>query len=623
MASTTFTGGTVIASTWLNDVDDFVYGVKSSGAIGDGTTSDQTALVNAVAVALLTGASLYWPVGTFVSTANIPNLHSVKHVGPGIIKRGSSLFYVQPKNTQPNTIYITTTGSTTNDGLSASEGISTFQAAFDALGNYGPVLDGAWTIQAAAGTYTINAGSHNYYLPSRYRVIIKGANVGGHPNVPTTIIDGGGLLANYLHGLNFDGPNVFVQVQDIKFQNFKSPGNTRLGLVIANGADGYTSNIHGVDCSWAVITFKECSEVRCSGGIYDGNGVGAYGVIVDSCRASFGYGSTGASDGPQTKGCLSAGLYWSTGSQGHIDNHQSANTNSVGVVISENSRADVIGGNYDVGANKYGIIAQSGGVWGSGGTTPTFTGAGTYTAYRAGSGNTDEMHTQASAYWQRVAFDRTNRIAFGFDPTTAVNIATDTITKTAHTLATGETVRYANGGGTDIGGLVTGTTYYAIVVDANNFKLATSAANATAGTAIDLTSVGTGTTHCISEITVVYTIPANRLAGVGKSARIHVMGVMTTITANTVFGLTIGGAPLSFTVPGAASNVAFEIDVEVFEAAGGHRVQGRLSQGLNATRFSSSSGFSATVNNDITLFASTTGSADLLNVFRTDVFLMG
>ena len=75
-------------------------------------------------------------------------------------------------------------------------------------------------------------------------------------------------------------------------------------------------------------------------------------------------------------------------------------------------------------------------------------------------------------------------------PTSGVNTSTEVITYTAHGITTGQRIRYNNGGSTAITGLTSGTTYYAIVVDANSFKVASSGANATAGTAINLTGTG-------------------------------------------------------------------------------------------------------------------------------------
>ena len=50
-------------------------------------------------------------------------------------------------------------------------------------------------------------------------------------------------------------------------------------------------------------------------------------------------------------------------------------------------------------------------------------------------------------------------------------------------------------------GLTEGTTYYVIVADANNIKLATSAANAIAGTAINITvdAVADGTLEIVPQ----------------------------------------------------------------------------------------------------------------------------
>ena len=59
-----------------------------------------------------------------------------------------------------------------------------------------------------------------------------------------------------------------------------------------------------------------------------------------------------------------------------------------------------------------------------------------------------------------------------------------------HGFVTGQRVQYLNGGGTSIAGLTSGSVYYVIRVDDNEFKLATTAANASSGTAIGLTGTG-------------------------------------------------------------------------------------------------------------------------------------
>jgi hypothetical protein len=74
--------------------------------------------------------------------------------------------------------------------------------------------------------------------------------------------------------------------------------------------------------------------------------------------------------------------------------------------------------------------------------------------------------------------------------TSDVNTSTEVITENNHLLETGVPIVYSNGGGTTLAGLTHDTTYYAIRVDDNDFKVATSEANATAGTAINLTGTG-------------------------------------------------------------------------------------------------------------------------------------
>ena len=82
---------------------------------------------------------------------------------------------------------------------------------------------------------------------------------------------------------------------------------------------------------------------------------------------------------------------------------------------------------------------------------------------------------------------------------TAVNISTNALTISNHSFnRTTFPVQISNTGGTLPAPLVANTTYFAIVVDANTIKLATSEANALANTPVDITSQGTGTHKVVS-----------------------------------------------------------------------------------------------------------------------------
>jgi len=85
-----------------------------------------------------------------------------------------------------------------------------------------------------------------------------------------------------------------------------------------------------------------------------------------------------------------------------------------------------------------------------------------------------------------------------FNGATAVNPTTDEITINAHAFATGTKVNYTDGGGTQITGLVDGANYYVIKIDANTVQLATTLANALAGTQIDITADGIGASHTLT-----------------------------------------------------------------------------------------------------------------------------
>ena len=74
--------------------------------------------------------------------------------------------------------------------------------------------------------------------------------------------------------------------------------------------------------------------------------------------------------------------------------------------------------------------------------------------------------------------------------TASVSVANDTITITNHKFAKAAKLTYANGGGASITGLSTATEYFVIPDTVNTFKLASSAANAIAGTVINLTGTG-------------------------------------------------------------------------------------------------------------------------------------
>ena len=87
---------------------------------------------------------------------------------------------------------------------------------------------------------------------------------------------------------------------------------------------------------------------------------------------------------------------------------------------------------------------------------------------------------------------------FDGSASSVVSTANETIKVLKHRFVQGQRVTYNNGGGSNIGGLTSGTAYYVIEDTAHTIKLATSAANASSLTAINLNAVGGGTSHTLN-----------------------------------------------------------------------------------------------------------------------------
>ncbi len=87
---------------------------------------------------------------------------------------------------------------------------------------------------------------------------------------------------------------------------------------------------------------------------------------------------------------------------------------------------------------------------------------------------------------------------FDGSASSVVSTAAETIKVVDHRFINGQRVTYSNGGGSNIGGLSSGTAYYVIYDTAHTIKLATNASNAASLTAINLNAVGGGTSHTLN-----------------------------------------------------------------------------------------------------------------------------
>jgi hypothetical protein len=87
---------------------------------------------------------------------------------------------------------------------------------------------------------------------------------------------------------------------------------------------------------------------------------------------------------------------------------------------------------------------------------------------------------------------------FDGSSSSVISTAAETIKVVDHRFVNGQRVTYNNGGGSNIGGLSSGTVYYVIYDTAHTIKLATNESNAASLTAINLSGVGGGTSHTLN-----------------------------------------------------------------------------------------------------------------------------
>lgn len=315
-------------------------GARSITDFGVNTT--KTGLENdaALAAAFASGVTeFYWPDGAYPSSASIPGLHTFRHFGPGRIVRGSDTFYVEPISGQTNRLYVASTGSAANDGLSSSQPMALPQNAFDALRNYGPMLNGSWKIICAAGTTVTH--SQTFDTPSRDWVTIQGPSVGGSPNVPTCIFDGTAVGANK-HGFVVNGQGVQLWVQDIKFTNYNAGAQNSCGIAQGYAAKLYALNVHATNCDFAGVLADQGDILLVGGGIYTNC---RSGVVVNATKATVGYGATNLATGTQFTGCTQNSVYWSRGAQGHVDYCTFTNA-PYHTVLESASRAHLLGNDF-------------------------------------------------------------------------------------------------------------------------------------------------------------------------------------------------------------------------------------------------------------------------------------
>ena len=89
-------------------------------------------------------------------------------------------------------------------------------------------------------------------------------------------------------------------------------------------------------------------------------------------------------------------------------------------------------------------------------------------------------------------------LTFDGSSSTVVSAANDTISHNSHRFVNGQKVTYSNGGGTNVGNLNDGNSYYIIKNDNNTIKLADTYNDALAGIGRNISGLGIGSSHTIT-----------------------------------------------------------------------------------------------------------------------------
>jgi hypothetical protein len=271
-------GTGAVARTVQGKLREFV-SVKDFGAVGDGVTDDTAAIQAAITACVSSGAILYWPEGNYLTSGNLTNFWSVSHEGSGRIIRGSDTWYITPKGTQRNVLYVNSSGNSANDGFSSGAALpmSTAVARFRDLGV--KATAGIWRIQVQ-GTITWNGVRVRDWPAFAHPVEIWGEATSLN-DVPTAVWDGTSSTEAYAFRAENANAVLNFHFRNLKIINFNSGTNSG-GIVVWASGKVLCENIHTDNCPTGLWFRQNYSRT-------------IYGVIKNASThgISTGYGASG------------------------------------------------------------------------------------------------------------------------------------------------------------------------------------------------------------------------------------------------------------------------------------------------------------------------------------------
>lgn len=322
-------------------------------AIGKGelilNVKDFSTLQEAVTAA--EGKTLYWPNGEYAVTGNLAGFWKADHTGFGVLTRGAQKFHITPIHTpaqiQQNTIWVSGSGSDSNDGLFQETPIASLSNLdiniLTRLGN--KVVRGSWRVRISG---TVRGGRRFNIIPSSGQpIIFEGDDL--FDGKPTSTIEYANVSGAGQKGLWFE-PGSVVHVKRMKFTNFTFASGTGYGLIMANGGQ---------------LTYDDCLADNCDTGFGMINNVtfSANRSVATNCKSAghrAQYSTSGGWVNCEGIACED-GFFVSRNAVTHVDFCKAESNTNAGVHIDMNSRAHVMGTHFL--RNTVGVDMEGGAEW--------------------------------------------------------------------------------------------------------------------------------------------------------------------------------------------------------------------------------------------------------------------
>lgn len=248
----------------------FVTAEKFSGGASESSPFNDKAISEAISEAIKTGNYLYWPAVYEVKN-NIDNFHRVRHLGPGGVKRGDSVYRVEPLAWHSNTLHVSGDAALNGDGISKEFPMQSMSSAFSALENAGVILRGQWNISVSAGT--IRSDAKITGLQSENPINISGPEV---DSAPLAEIDVSGQGKGHVIWI---GNDMRFIMSHIMLKGARNGSGLASGLVMDAGTTGKLVNVWTRDCEQNGVNANIRCRVVIEGGDYDAgaNSIRVYG----------------------------------------------------------------------------------------------------------------------------------------------------------------------------------------------------------------------------------------------------------------------------------------------------------------------------------------------------------